>query len=135
VRTLTDGEFVTVTVAANEPIQALAIPRAAVLQDQQGNYVYVVDKDNKAQQRRIILGQSTPELAIITSGLSEGETVVLDGETLGESINGAGAPANGAGTAGNGAAAPTNGADNGHAAPAEMDEAVSPVAGRRFSRT
>jgi membrane fusion protein (multidrug efflux system) len=79
VRTLTDGEFVTVTVAAIEPIQALAIPRAAVLQDQQGSYVYIVDKDNKAQQRRIILGQSTPELAIITSGLSDGETVVLDG--------------------------------------------------------
>ena len=79
VRTLTDGEFVTVTVAANEPIPALAIPRAAVLQDQQGSYVYIVDKDSKAQQRRIILGQSTPELAIIASGLSDGETVVLDG--------------------------------------------------------
>ncbi len=41
-------------------MKALAIPRAAVLSDQQGNYVYVVDAGNKAQQRRVKLGQSTP---------------------------------------------------------------------------
>ena len=60
-RPLIDGEFVTVLV---EGIAAgawhLAIPRAAVLSDQQGNYVYVVDGDNKVEQRRIQLGQSTP---------------------------------------------------------------------------
>ncbi len=78
-RTLTDGEFVNVTVAGIEPIQALAVPRAAVLSDQQGNYVYVIGKDNKAEQRRIVLGQSTPELAVVASGLTEGEMVVLDG--------------------------------------------------------
>ncbi len=78
-RTLTDGEFVGVTVAGIEPIQALAVPRAAVLSDQQGNYVYVIGKDNKAEQRRITLGQSTPELAVVASGLAEGEMVVLDG--------------------------------------------------------
>ncbi len=78
-RTLTDGEFVGVTVAGIEPVEALAVPRAAVLSDQQGSYVYVIDKDNKAEQRRIQLSQSTPELAVVASGLSEGEMVVLDG--------------------------------------------------------
>ena len=34
-----------------EPVEALAIPRAAVLSDQQGNYVYVVTADNKAERR------------------------------------------------------------------------------------
>ena len=42
-RALTDGEFVTVSVEGVEPVEALAIPRVAVLSDQQGNYVYVVD--------------------------------------------------------------------------------------------
>ena len=78
-RTLTDGEFVGITVAGNDPIQALTVPRAAVLSDQQGNYVYVIGADNKAVQRRITLGQSTPEVAVVATGLKDGEMVVLDG--------------------------------------------------------
>ena len=34
-------------------IEALAIPRAAVLADQEGDYVFVVGADDKAEQRRI----------------------------------------------------------------------------------
>ena len=79
VRELTDGEFVTVLVEGVQPITVLAIPRAAVLSDQQGDYVYVVDAQNKAQIRRIQLGQSTPSTAVITSGLSEGELVISEG--------------------------------------------------------
>lgn len=78
-RTLIDGEFVTVLVEGTEPIVALAIPRAAVLSDQQGDYVYVVGAENRVEQRRIQLGQSTPSTAIITAGLSEGDVVVLEG--------------------------------------------------------
>ncbi len=78
-RELWDGEFVTVMVEGVTPVQALAVPRVAVLSDQQGNYVYVVDADKKAQQRRVELGQSTPALATIMSGLTEGETVIVDG--------------------------------------------------------
>ena len=55
---------------------ALGIPRAAVLSDQQGDYVYVVDDQNHVQQRRVRLGQSTPTTAVIMSGLQEGEMVV-----------------------------------------------------------
>ena len=78
-RELIDGEFVTVLVEGVQPVEALAIPRAAVLSDQQGNYVYVVDGDKKAEQRRIQLGQSTPEIAVVMAGLREGETVIADG--------------------------------------------------------
>src|SRR5439155_2065038 len=78
-RELFDGEFVTVLIEGVEPITVLAIPRAAVLLDQQGDYVYVVDAQNKAQQRRIQLGQSTPSTAGVTNGLSEGELVISEG--------------------------------------------------------
>jgi membrane fusion protein, multidrug efflux system len=78
-RELFDGEFVTVMIEGVEPITILAIPRAAVLSDQQGDYVYVVDAQNKAQQRRIQLGQSTPSTAVVTNGLKEGELVVSEG--------------------------------------------------------
>jgi membrane fusion protein, multidrug efflux system len=78
-RELSDGEFVTVIVEGVQPIAVLAIPRAAVLSDQQGDYVYVVDAQNKAQIRRIQLGQSTPSTAVVTSGLQEGELVISEG--------------------------------------------------------
>ena len=78
-RQLIDGEFVTVLVEGMEPIQVLGIPRRAVLSDQQGDYVYVVGADNKVEQRRIHLGQSTPSVAVVDNGLKEGEMVVVDG--------------------------------------------------------
>jgi membrane fusion protein, multidrug efflux system len=78
-RQLVDGEFVTVRLEGVQPISVLAIPRAAVLSDQQGDYVYVVDAQNKAQVRRIQLGQSTPSTAVITNGLNEGELVISEG--------------------------------------------------------
>ena len=78
-RPLVDGAFVTVLVEGIQPVTAMAIPRAAILSDQQGNYVYVVGADNKVEQRRVQLGQSTPTIAVIASGLKEGEYVVLDG--------------------------------------------------------
>src|SRR5271170_2699467 len=78
-RQLVDGEFVTVQLEGVKPITVLAIPRAAVLSDQQGDYVYVVDAQNKAQIRRIHLGQSTPTTAVVTYGLKEGELVISEG--------------------------------------------------------
>jgi membrane fusion protein, multidrug efflux system len=79
VRELTDGEFVTVILEGVEPIEALTIPRAAVLSDQAGDYVYLVDAQNKVEQRRIQLGQSSPTTAVVMSGLKDGEMVVVDG--------------------------------------------------------
>ncbi len=78
-RPLIDGEFVTVLVQGIQPVMAITVPRAAVLSDQQGDYVYVVNAQNHVEQRRVRLGQSTPSTAAITSGLNEGEMVVLDG--------------------------------------------------------
>jgi membrane fusion protein (multidrug efflux system) len=78
-RELVDGSFVTVALEGVQPVEALSIPRAAVLSDQQGSFVYIVDGDKKAQIRRIQLGQSTPSTAVILQGLSEGDTVISEG--------------------------------------------------------
>ena len=79
VRELVDGEFVTVLAEGVQPVTVLGVPRAAVLSDQEGDYVYVVDAQSKAQVRRIQLGQSTPSTAVITGGLTEGELVISEG--------------------------------------------------------
>jgi membrane fusion protein, multidrug efflux system len=79
VRELTDGEFVTVMLEGVQPVEVLAIPRAAVLSDQQGDYVFTVGADNKAEQRRIQLGQSTSTVAAVINGLSLGDKVIVEG--------------------------------------------------------
>jgi membrane fusion protein, multidrug efflux system len=78
-RELSDGQFVTVMLEGVQPVEQLAMPRTGVLSDQQGSYVWVVGAGNKVEQRRIQLGQSTPDTAVISAGLKEGETVVVDG--------------------------------------------------------
>jgi membrane fusion protein (multidrug efflux system) len=79
IRELTDGELVTVMLEGAQPVQTLAIPRAAVLSDQQGNYVLVVDSESKVEQRRVQLGQSSQTVASIMNGLSLGDKVIVEG--------------------------------------------------------
>jgi len=78
-RDLIDGAFVTVSVEGVNPVQALTLPRAAVLSDQQGDFVYVVDAEGKAAMRRVKLGQSTPAVAAILSGVTEADSVISEG--------------------------------------------------------
>jgi membrane fusion protein, multidrug efflux system len=78
-RELVADEFVTVLLESVQPKPVVAVPRAAILADQQGDYVYVVDDQNIARQRRVRLGQLTPETAGIADGLKEGEQVIVEG--------------------------------------------------------
>jgi membrane fusion protein (multidrug efflux system) len=79
VHELTDGEFVTVLLEGVQPVEVVAIPRSAVLSDQQGDYVFMVGADNKAEQRRIQLGQSATTVAAVTHGLAVGDKVIVEG--------------------------------------------------------
>ncbi|MFG1294866.1 efflux RND transporter periplasmic adaptor subunit [Xanthobacter variabilis] len=78
-RELYNDEFVRVVLEAVKPQQVLAVPRAAVMTDQQGDFVYVVGADKTAQVRRVKLGQSTAGKASVIEGLSPGETIIVEG--------------------------------------------------------
>lgn len=78
-RELVDGQFVSVTVEGAEPVMAITLPRAAVLQDQQGAFVFVVGANNVAERRNVKLGRSSAETAVVEEGLEGGETVVVEG--------------------------------------------------------
>jgi membrane fusion protein, multidrug efflux system len=78
-RELIADEFVTVLLESVKAKQVIAVPRAAILSDQEGSYVYVVDDQNIARQRRVRLGQLTPETAGIADGLKEGEQIIVEG--------------------------------------------------------
>jgi membrane fusion protein (multidrug efflux system) len=78
-RRLIDGTVVTVKLEGAEPQMAVTIPRGALLADQQGPYVFIVDKEERGQVRRVKLGQGTADIVAIDSGLQEGDTVILEG--------------------------------------------------------
>ena len=78
-RELVDGAFVTVLITDPHPVVSILIPRAAVLSDQQGDYVYVVDAHNQAQRADVKLGQTMKANQVVLSGLKDGQTIIVDG--------------------------------------------------------
>lgn len=76
---LTDGQTVRLVIERTDPNTFLTIPVAAVSTDQAGPYVFVVDKDGTAHQRRLKLGVSRDGLIAITEGLEAGDNVVVQG--------------------------------------------------------
>ncbi|WP_037076666.1 efflux RND transporter periplasmic adaptor subunit [Rhizobium mesoamericanum] len=78
-RILVDKELVGVIVEQVKPEQALLIPQAAVVIDQAGPYVLIVDKNNKVEQRRIRPGSQEGSDVAVTEGLKENEQVIIEG--------------------------------------------------------
>jgi RND family efflux transporter MFP subunit len=58
-------------------VTAPILPESAILSDQQGAFVYVVDKANKATRRAVKTGDVMAEGIVIASGLSGNERVVM----------------------------------------------------------
>ncbi len=65
-------------VLALEP-QVLVVPSAAVQIGQTGPYAFVVTPDGKAQKRDLVVARSVAGETVVASGLTAGETVVVDG--------------------------------------------------------
>jgi membrane fusion protein (multidrug efflux system) len=58
---------------------ALLIPEKALLQTQEGSYVFVVDKDSKVEKRMVTTGASHQQQWIVKKGLKKGEWVIAEG--------------------------------------------------------
>ena len=76
---LTPGNYVQVLLSTGAPQDAIIIPQSAVAQDAQGNYVFVVGKDDIAEQRRVVLGDLAGDKQIVKQGLKAGENVIVQG--------------------------------------------------------
>ncbi len=59
--------------------QALQISEKALVPQQQKQFVYTVDAENKVHQTEVTLGQRIPGWVEIVSGLKEGDEVVVEG--------------------------------------------------------
>jgi RND family efflux transporter MFP subunit len=76
---LVAGQYVPVRMVLGQQPDTLLIPKPALLETQAGQQVYVVDKDDKVVTRKVAVGQPYQDQWVITSGLEEGERVIVDG--------------------------------------------------------
>ena len=75
---LIDGQLVTVNLESGTPQEQVVVPQAALITDQQGIYVFIVE-DGKVAIRRIKTGGANGQGVIVADGLSGGEQVVVEG--------------------------------------------------------
>ena len=73
---LRPGGFASATIVAGGTT-APELPQTALLSDSRGNYVYIVDGENRVQRRDVTLGQVTENRVAIASGLTGQERIVL----------------------------------------------------------
>jgi multidrug efflux system membrane fusion protein len=79
-RRLWPGEYANVTLKLSTQANALVIPNQAMQTGQDGTYVYLVKEDRTVEVRPITVGLRRESDLVIASGLSEGETVVTQGQ-------------------------------------------------------
>ena len=63
---------------AKPPLEKVLIPQAALIIDQQGAYVFIV-QDGKVAVRRLKVGAPDGANMVVESGLTGGEQVVVEG--------------------------------------------------------
>lgn len=76
---LIPGEMVRVFTRPVKSHMVNVIPQTAVMADEQGDYVYVINADNTARQARVTLGREFGTLREATSGVEPGENVAVAG--------------------------------------------------------
>jgi len=76
---LIPGLFARVMAQYGLPRQALLIPNTAVMTDQVGEYVYILDQAKQAQRQDIALGQRFEKYVEVTKGLTDTSIVVING--------------------------------------------------------
>jgi multidrug efflux system membrane fusion protein len=75
------GEFVNVKLTLYEEHNALVVPADAVQTGPNGEYVFVVKPDKTAEMRPVKVERTEGGDAVITNGVSEGEQVVVNGQS------------------------------------------------------
>ena len=77
--TLWPGAFVNVRLLLRTDTHVVTIPTQAVQRGPVGAFAFIVDANNIASRRAITVGQQNDTIAVITSGIQAGDTVVTDG--------------------------------------------------------
>jgi multidrug efflux system membrane fusion protein len=74
------GEFVSATLQLFQQQNAITVPTQAVVEGQNGNFLFVINADSTATQREITIDRAAGDVTIISQGVKPGEQVVTDGQ-------------------------------------------------------
>ncbi|HKJ93382.1 MAG TPA: efflux RND transporter periplasmic adaptor subunit [Longimicrobiales bacterium] len=80
-RSLWPGAYVSVRLQLYVQPDALVVPSQAVITEQDGSYVFVVDSTDHAHRRKVSLDRPLDDQVIIADGLAPGDRVVTDGQS------------------------------------------------------
>lgn len=78
-RNLLPGEFVRARLPQAVVADGITVPQQAVRRTAQGANVVVVDAEQNAEVRPVVVGQAVGDRWLVTEGLHEGDQVVVDG--------------------------------------------------------
>lgn len=76
---LIHGEFVTIKLYANKPVDVPVAPVTAVMENQAGKYVYKLDENDIPQLVYVKTGEQHGDNWIITEGLQKGDRIIIEG--------------------------------------------------------
>jgi multidrug efflux system membrane fusion protein len=79
-RALWPGQFVNARLLVDTAHGGLVVPASAVQRGPNGAYVWVIGSDSKVIMRPITVQQVQDGVALVAQGLTEGESVVVDGQ-------------------------------------------------------
>lgn len=79
-RRLWPGQFAELVLTLASRQNAVVVPASAVQNGQQGEYVYVVSKEQKAELRQVVTAPADEGELVIEKGVASGEIVVIDGQ-------------------------------------------------------
>jgi multidrug efflux system membrane fusion protein len=74
------GAFVNVRLQLYVEPNALVVPASAVVAGQQGNFVFVIQKDSTAATRAVTVSRTAGDYAIVNGDVQPGDRVVTDGQ-------------------------------------------------------
>jgi membrane fusion protein (multidrug efflux system) len=78
-RRLLPGQFVRAVVSGFVLDDAIVVPQVAVSQSAQGQTVYTIDSEGKAEIRPVELGRETQDGWVVKTGLQSGDRVITEG--------------------------------------------------------
>ncbi len=74
------GAFVNVRLQLYVEPDALVVPASAVVAGQQGNFIFVIQKDSTAATRAVTVSRTAGDYAIVNGDVQPGDRVVTDGQ-------------------------------------------------------
>ncbi len=73
------GQFVRASILGVTIDNAILVPKAALMQSPQGQFVYVVNKENVAEVRPVTVSRELTDAWLVSKGVQAGDRIITEG--------------------------------------------------------